>query len=120
MSCYGSCPGCGANCRDLDQARADLAQAIEEREAMRAAKETQTTLARLQIEQAMRLRAVLADTDENVLWLAQWQLRADYPNWEKEGGGWDNAGHAERATRLDDARAVLAALRARAGMETTP
>lgn len=103
-----------AVCCERDQARAEVAKAIEEREALR------ETVLELQAEgklfyednerankERYALRAVLAETPENVAAVGDFFRR-----WYSKSPPWEETDVA--------ARALLADLRARGGMEPAP
>jgi hypothetical protein len=100
---------------ERDQARADLAQAVEDRERLRAAVEADRV--RLALERGVsaaykierdRLRAVLADVDGAVADYFRHVLGGEAPTPE------------EGEMAVISMRKLLAALRARAGLEPTP
>jgi hypothetical protein len=116
--------------RDRDQARADLAQAVEDRERLRGELAAAVQAAwwadaahHAAADERDRLRAVLAETEENVETWAE-IMCLDF-NREPEPDGtiptWQDVIDEDSADEWRaSARRILAALRARAGLEPTP
>jgi hypothetical protein len=93
-------PNCFAMSHELDQARADLAAAIEERDRLRGYLDNEMAQRAACLVENDRLRAVLATTRETVEALVQ--------------------SVGERYITEAAVCTILAALRARAGLEATP